>query len=297
MRADRLRGYTLVAGCGWLGDAVACQLAALGADVVGVRRHPRALRPFPVVRGDLVRPSDLVRDLPRPIARVVYAVGADERSPDAYRLAYVEGQRRLRDALDLRGDRVVRWVFTSSTVVYGESSGGWVDEQTPPSPRDALGAIALEGELAARTGETAHVVLRLAGLYGPGRDRLVREAAAAETVLDPEPSYTNRIHRDDAAALVLASLSHPDPPPLVIGVDDEPADRADVLRYLARRLGVPEPRIDPARPSRPHKRCRSRARSELVPQLQYPTFREGYAETVARAQAAATRAVPPPRDD
>jgi nucleoside-diphosphate-sugar epimerase len=270
-----------------LGDAVACRLAAIGAEVVGVRRRPLALRPFPIVRGDLVRPLELVRDLPRPIARVVYAVGADERSPGAYRSAYVEGQLQLRDALDRRGDRVERWIFTSSTVVYGESSGGWVDEQTPPGPRDELGAIALEGELAACRPETTHVVLRLAGLYGPGRDRLVREAAAATTALDPEPSYTNRIHRDDAAALVLASLAHARPPPLVIGVDDEPADRADVLRHLARELGVPEPPIDPARASRAHKRCRSLVRTALVARLQYSTFREGYAEAIARAKAGA----------
>jgi nucleoside-diphosphate-sugar epimerase len=270
-----------------LGDAVACRLAAIGAEVVGVRRRPLALRPFPIVRGDLIRPLELVRDLPRPIARVVYAVGADERSPGAYRSAYVEGQLQLRDALDRRGDRVERWIFTSSTVVYGESSGGWVDEQTPPGPRDELGAIALEGELAACRPETTHVVLRLAGLYGPGRDRLVREAAAATTALDPEPSYTNRIHRDDAAALVVASLGHARPPPLVVGVDDEPADRADVLRHLARELGVPEPPIDPTRGSRAHKRCRSLVRTALVAQLQYPTFRDGYVDAIARAKAGA----------
>jgi len=277
-----------------LGDAVACRLAALGVEVVGVRRRPHALRPFPIVRGDLLRPHELVRDVPRPVARVVYAVGADERSPEAYRRAYVEGQQRLRDALDRRGDRVERWIFTSSTVVYGESSGGWVDENTTPNPRDELGAVALEGEQAARTPGTTHVVLRLAGLYGPGRDRLVREAAAATTALDPEPSYTNRIHRDDAAALVLASLAHARPPPLVVGVDDEPADRADVLRHLARELGVPEPQVDPALRSRAHKRCRSLVREELLARLQYPTFREGYADAVARARAGA---IEPRRSD
>ena len=293
MRADRLGGYTLVAGCGWLGDAIACRLAALGASVVGVRRHPRIPRPYPVVRGDLARSAELVRDLPRPIARVVYAVGADERSADAYRRAYVEGQRRLRDALAGRGNRVERWVFTSSTVVYGESNGGWVDEQTPPCPRDELGAIALEAEAAAADANIGLVVLRLAGLYGPGRDRVVREAATAGATLEPAPSYTNRIHRDDAAALALAALTHPSPPTLVVGVDDEPADRSDVLLHLARSLGVEEPRVDPRRTPRPHKRCRSLARAELMPKLHYPTFREGYAEAIARARAAATRTTLP----
>jgi nucleoside-diphosphate-sugar epimerase len=130
------------------------------------------------------------------------------------------------------------------------------------------------------------VVLRLGGIYGPGRDRLVRELREGRARLRPgPPRYTNRIHRDDAAAALLHLLDLAEPAPLQLGVDCEPADQNDVLRWLARALGLAVPPFgDAERPAggRPgtSKRCRNARLLASGFVFRYPTYREGYAGTL-----------------
>jgi nucleoside-diphosphate-sugar epimerase len=285
-------GWTLVAGCGYVGSAFASLSTDPGAwrsvglsgpapRIVGLRRSHVGLRAYPVVGADLLDARALTRALPSPITQVVYLASAEERSEPAYRRAYVEGLERLLGALRTRGDEVRRLLFVSSTAVYGEQRGEWVDETTTPAPLDATSRCLLEGERIARSlGERACVV-RLAGIYGPGRTRMIREAATGQATVGPAPSYTNRIHRDDCALLLATLIARPTVPPIVVGVDDDPADRADVLRWLTRELGQPEPVVDPLRAPAPHKRCRSVVRHEIGFSPRYASFREGYAPLLA----------------
>ena len=172
----------LIAGCGDVGMRAAALLRARGEAVLCLRRNTAALPP-----GQLVLAADLtdaasLRALPRGIRRLLFVAAPDARDAVAYRRIYVHGLAHLLDALD--PDRLQRAVLVSSSAVYGGHGGGRVDEDTPPAPLAFNGRVLLEAErlLRARVSDRG-VVLRLAGLYGPGRTQLLsgrgRHAAAA----------------------------------------------------------------------------------------------------------------------
>jgi nucleoside-diphosphate-sugar epimerase len=286
----------LVAGCGYLGSALASELAADGHAVFGLRRNPAGLPPgVTAVAADL---DDLatLRSLPRGLDVVVYAAAADGFSDAAYRASYVDGPRHLIAALAAAGERPRRLLFTSSTAVYGQSDGVWVDETSATDPPGFSGARLLEGEAVVAGGPFPSVVVRLGGIYGPGRTRLVESVrSGAARLRRGPPRYTNRIHRDDGAGALRHLIGLASPEACYLAVDSEPADERDVLRFLARALGVPEPpEADPAegpgaRPGerpRGSKRCSNRRLLASGYALRFPTFREGYAALVGREDCA-----------
>ncbi len=275
----------LIAGCGDVGTALGLLLVADGHEVFGLRRRPDGL-PAPILplAGDLADARSL-GVLPAGIELVAYTAAADGFDDDGYRRAYVDGVANLIAAL--RGAPVRRLLFTSSTAVYGQTDGGWVDETSPAAATGFSGRRVLEGErLVAGSGVTP-VILRLAGIYGPGRTRLVdRVRAGTATCSDGPPRWTNRFHRDDCAGAARHLLALPDAGGVWLGVDDEPADECVVLDWLAARLGVAPPRRLPAaggeagRP-RTSKRCSNRKLRAAGYPLRYPTFRDGYARLLA----------------
>ena len=165
----------LIAGCGYVGTALGVELAARGDQVWGLRRDPSGLPPaIRPVRGDLLEQDNLVRVLPEAPDVVVYAASAGGFSDLAYRTAYVDGVRSFLRALVQAGAEPRRLLFTSSTGVYGRTDGEWVDEDTPPEPTAFNGSRVLEGEDLFLDGPFPSVVLRLGGIYGPGRTSLLQ---------------------------------------------------------------------------------------------------------------------------
>jgi nucleoside-diphosphate-sugar epimerase len=269
----------LIAGCGYVGTALAQRLARQGERVLGLRRDRSALPEGILgIAADLRDRAALERALPPTIDRVVYAVAPDGPDEPAYHGAYVEQLASLLDALDAVGARLRRVVLTTSTAVYSQEDGGWVDEN---SPAEAGGRAArmLEGEalLRARCGD-AGVVLRLAGIYGPGRDQMIRMVREGRARRPRAPRWTNRIHRDDAASAIAHLLALAEPAPIYVGVDDEPADLGEVYAWIARELGLPEPPLEdgPQRARGGHKRCKNARLRESGWAPSYPSFREGY---------------------
>ena len=275
----------LIAGAGYVGMALAEQLVSQGHDVVVLRRSaappPRGVRAF---RADLTLPGAL--DALAPADSVFYTAAADERSDAAYRRAYVEGLARLLERL-ARMEPPPRLLFTSSTAVYGQQAGEWVDESSPTQPTDFAGQRLLEGEALVRTAPLPGSVLRLGGIYGPGRSSLIERARAGAR---GTPGYTNRIHRDDAAAALLPLAALPRAEDVVIGVDSEPARTCEVLAWLAERLGLPassptSEAAPSARAVRGSKRCRNARLLATGFRFRYPTYREGYAALLAEGAA------------
>lgn len=278
------RMAVLIAGCGYVGAALARELVADGERVYGLRRDVSKLPDGVVpVAADLADPSGLERAL-GPVAddvdQLVYAASADERTAEAYHRAYVAGLDHVLRAL--AAAPLERVVFTASTAVYGQSDG-WVDEDSPTEPRSFTGRVLLEGEARLREAPCRTVSLRLAGIYGPGRTRLVSQVEAGALGAN---RWTNRIHRDDCAGALATLLRLGAPAPTYVGVDDAPAALADVAAFLAAELGVPAPDL-PDPPS--GKRCRNaRLRDHYA--LRYPTYREGYPAIVrAYRRASAAR--------
>lgn len=275
----------LVAGCGYVGSALARELADEGRTVWGLRRDPDRLpegvRPL---AADLGRP-DTLDGLPGAVDGVVYCASADASREEAYRTAYVEGPRNLLDALGRGGAAPRRLVYVSSTAVYGQEDGSWVDEDSPTRPTDFRGRVLLEGEALVGAWDGGGVVVRFGGIYGPGRTRLVERVRSGEARCSGgDPRYSNRIHRDDCAGVLRHLLDRPDPRGLYLGVDREPAERCEVLRWLARRLGVPAPPVaeeEGGRRRRSNKRCSSDRLTGEGYRFRYPTYREGYGALLA----------------
>lgn len=261
----------LIAGCGYVGSELAVRLAGDGHDVWGLRRAagelPSGVQPL---AGDVTDPSTL--DLPGGLDAVVYAVSPGQRDEAAYRAVYVDG---LDHVLAAVGAPVPRLLFVSSTAVYGQTDGSVVDEDSPTEPTSFSGRVLLEGE--ARAHAAGGTVLRLAGIYGPGRTRLIDEVRAGEATYPPDDVHTNRIHRDDCAGALAHLLRLDAPAPVYIGVDDEPALRRAVLTWLAERLDAPPPREAPDRRIRGgDKRCSNARLRGSGYDLEYPTYRDGY---------------------
>jgi nucleoside-diphosphate-sugar epimerase len=269
----------LVAGCGDLGTETALRLAALGHEVVGLRRRAARLPP-PIVplAGDL---ATEVPPLPADVDAVVFAASADARSEDAYRRVYLDGLQRVLDALASAGAAAGRVLFVSSTAVYGVRDGSWVDEDTPTEPASPTGGVLVDAERALLAGPYPGTSLRLAGIYGPGRTRLLDQLRRGDARLPTRPVHTNRIHRDDAAAAIVHLLCHvEEPASTYVGVDRAPVDRAEVLRFLADELGVPHPPVgaDGAEGAGRggDKRCSNRRLLATGFRFTYPSYREGY---------------------
>ena len=270
----------LLAGCGDLGQSVAPSLRARGDEVWALRRHPPAHRTTGIhwLSGDLTDPSSL-GGLPVGITQLVYLPAPDVRDKATYRAVFVEGLRHLLEALG--GDHLRRVLFVSSSAVYGEHDGDWVDETTPTAPCGFNGAVLREAEEWLAQQPVESIVLRLAGLYGPDRLQLIERLRAGQVRVPREtPHWANRIHVDDAAAAIVHLLHLETPQPLYLGVDDTPMPLDELYDFLAALIGVPVP-ADGAAPvgvgSKRLNNARLRA-SGWMPQ--WPGAQEGYAALI-----------------
>lgn len=267
----------LLGGCGDLGRRVAKRLLARGDEVWALRRHPPANDHSGIgwIGADLSDPNTL-RELPSGITQLVYLPTPDRRDEAAYRAVFVDGLRNLLAALDRAS--LKRVLFVSSSAVYGDHAGAWVDEDTAPAPPGFNGAVLLEAERLLAAEPLTSIVLRLAGLYGPGRLRLLNRLREGKARVPRDPSHwSNRIHIDDAAAAVAHLLHLPQPQALYLGVDSTPLPLDVLYEHLCRLINVPSPPSG-APPAGVGSKRLSNARllaSGLT--LRWPDSRTGYA--------------------
>jgi nucleoside-diphosphate-sugar epimerase len=232
----------LIVGCGYLGRRVADRLGSRGIRVSATTRsHGRAAE---FERAGL---SSVILDVCSPpklpaFERVFYSVALDRRSGRSMREVYVGGLLAFLEALP---STATRFVYASSTSVYGITDGSWVDENTPAEPMGGSGKVCLEAEealkaWAVRTG-SGLTILRYSGLYGP--DRVIRRGAIerGEPIACDPDTHLNLIHIDDAATAAVAALMAESPPPLVLVSDGRPILRRDYYGLLARLLNAPPP--------------------------------------------------------
>ncbi|MCC5846369.1 MAG: NAD-dependent epimerase/dehydratase family protein [Verrucomicrobia bacterium] len=272
-----------VAGLGFCGRAIALRLAEAGHEVRGVNRSGEGEVAGVRILGGDVLAGDGLRALSAvpPVDLMISALsGTGQADAEAYRRVYVEGPARIADALRWRGARKI-W-FLGSTGVYGGADGEQVDEETPPDPSHRAGEVQLEAEAALRSAADDTCVLRLSGLYGPGRTRLIRQALRMRPYLKPE-IWSNQIHRDDVAGVVafLTELQEP-PPPLLLVSDDRPALRREIFDWIREAAELPEGCYDEDHPGRATrdrgcKRVSNARLRALGAPLRYPDYRQGLA--------------------
>ena len=277
----------LIFGCGCLGMRVARRWLEAGRPTAAfTRSRQRAeklrLEGVEPLIGDVTQPATLQQ---APAAdTVLFAVGFDRTAGYGISEVYVDG---LRSVVQQTAGRCRRLIYISSTGVYGQTDGDWVDESTPcrPTREGGKACLAAEQVLAESSLADRAVVLRCAGLYGQGRLPRADDLAAGRPIAAKPDGWLNLIHLDDAAAVVLAAEQASTPSSCYVVSDGHPTTRGEFYSELARRIGAPTPQFTaPAagdasrRATAADKRvCNRRMRDELQVALQYPTFREGLA--------------------
>ena len=266
----------LIAGAGYIGSALGTHLHEKGHRVWALRRRvellPTGLEPLAL---DMRDPQNL-SSLPESIDTVFYTAAAQGFTPEAYHQAYVLNLQNILDALLKQKRPPKRFIFTSSTGVYAQNDGSWVDENSPTTPTGFSGQEVLAGEMLLKEAPLETIALRFGGIYGPERRRLLESVRTGQAQLAPEPArYTNRIHRDDCVGMLEHLMELQRPEGVYNGVDSESAAYNEVLLWLAERLEVEPPTVgDP--PRRGNKRCKNKRILQSGYRLRYPSFREGY---------------------
>jgi nucleoside-diphosphate-sugar epimerase len=218
---------------------------------------------------------------------VLFAVGYDRTCGHSIRQLYVDG---LRNVLEHLPADITRLIYVGSTGVYGQSGDVWVDEQSPCEPTREGGRACWQAEQLLRSHRWGQrsIILRMAGIYGPGRIPRRRELQAGAAIEAPSEGYLNLIHVDDAASTVIAAEQQAVLPALYCVSDGHPVVRGEYFRELAALLGAPEPTFREPRPDVPaaqrasaSKRVSNRRMvAELQFDLLYPSYREGLAAIV-----------------
>jgi nucleoside-diphosphate-sugar epimerase len=291
----------LIIGCGYVGLPLGAELVRLGHEVFGLNRSPdrapelRARGIQPLV-GDITRPETLAA-LPPRWDWVVNTVSSSKGGVEDYHRVYVQGTRHLLQWLAASPPR--KYACAGSTSVYGQTDGSLVKETSPAEPADGLGRTLLAAEQllleAARDTQFSAVILRVAGIYGPGRGHLfLQYLKDGARITGRGERLLNMIHRDDVVNCLVAALRSGRAGEIYNAVDDEPVPEIHFFRWLSETLGKNMPPFEVAGEAPARKRALTnkkvsnrKLRMELGCQLRYPTFRQGYSAEIRRLQDAA----------
>jgi nucleoside-diphosphate-sugar epimerase len=288
----------LIVGCGYVGLPLGRELVQLGHEVFGLRRHAsgenelKATGIRPLI-ADVTRPETLAK-LPREFDWVVNCVASRGGSAEDYRRIYLEGTCHLLEWLAASPPQ--KLVYTSSTSVYGQTDGSWVNETSPVEPMVKTAKVLLETESALLAAvadrKVPAVIMRVAGIYGPERGHGFKQFLKSEARIEGDGTrYLNMIHRDDVVGCLLAALKHGQPGEIYNAVDDEPVSQLDFFQWLAEELGMDLPPSVPENSGENRKRgvtnkrvSNRKLKTELGYSFKYPNFRSGYTEEISRLE-------------
>lgn len=278
----------LIVGCGDVGNQLALRLINdFDFSVWGLKRTTSTLLDgIKPIKADVTIPETLL-NLPKPLEYVIFCAASRGFSDQAYQQVYVEGLSNLLKALSEQRISPKCVFFTSSTSVYHQCDGEWVDETTPTKPTGFSGKRLLEAETLLTNSNFNSCIVRFSGIYGPGRTRLIKQIQDLKGVDEEPPLWTNRIHRDDCAGALSHLINRNRQgfrlAPLYIASDHEPALMWDLQWWLAEQLAVVDLEVDYDSdvPRRGNKRCSSKLLVDSGYQFIYKTYKEGYSELLA----------------
>jgi nucleoside-diphosphate-sugar epimerase len=286
----------LIVGCGYVGLPLGKELARLGHEVFGLRRSAFAeteLQAAGIVplHADITQPETLAK-LPLDFDWVVNCTASGGGGTEDYRKIYLEGNRNL--VSWLAGSPLKKFLYTSSTSVYGQNDGSVVTEQSPAEPEADTAKVLVETEkfLLSVVAERQFpaVILRVAGIYGPGRGHWFKQFLRGEARIEGDGArWLNMIHRDDLIGVIIAALERGVPGEIFNAADCEPVSQRKFFEWLAAELKQPMPPSVPADENLWRRRGVTNKRvsnakllAELKYQFQFPDFRAGYAAEIAR---------------
>lgn len=279
----------LIAGCGYVGAAAADLFHAADWEVEGwthsaesatqLRSKPYAIRAVDIADGEAVKEAAGQFDA------VIHCASSGGGGAENYRRVYLAGAKNL-----LTTVRPRTFLFTSSTSVYAQTDGEWVDEASAAEPRHETGRVLRETEELVR--QEGGLVARLAGIYGPGRSAILRKFLSGEARIEANGErFLNQAHRDDIAAalfhIIHVSTKGPTLPTIFNVADDQPIAQHDAYAWLAAKLSRPLP----AATSRPGERKRGASNKRVSNhrlrglgwEPKFPTFATGMENSVLPA--------------
>jgi nucleoside-diphosphate-sugar epimerase len=239
------------------------------------------------IQADVMRPETL--QLPEQLDYVFVTLEPQQSGEAAYRQLYFEGTKNLMQALHYQPLKRLFWVSSSS--VWGEDDGQWVDENTPVSPQTATARVLCDSERLLEKAPWPSVwpstVVRFSGIYGPGRLRLLRWVQEGRPVQADPPAWTNRIHVDDCASLLfflfVRDVAGTPLDAVYVGTDNVPCPQHEILDWLADQMGLPHVSHQHRLGEGSNKRLSNQRLIALGYQFHYPDYQSGYRAIMASA--------------
>jgi nucleoside-diphosphate-sugar epimerase len=276
----------LFVGCGDLGIRAGQLLYGFGHQLAGVCRSPETLPEYFVRYAADYSERDSLSFLSGAAPDYIVAtLKPASYSAQGYRRGFPDAVRNLLSGLGSHRPKAL--VMVSSTRVYAERDGAWVDEYSPLETEGYAGAAIVEAERLLQASALPVVIVRFGGIYGALPSRALERVSKGEFSAPGSPRFSNRIHRDDCAGFIAHLLAMPpgEWAPIYTAVDNEPVVFREVEQWLAHKLGVDYP-VSQQRESGPAtgKRCRNASMRESGYQLRYPGYREGYSAMLDASQ-------------
>ena len=278
----------LIIGCGSIGTQLAKVLMTKGHQVVGFKRNPPVNE---VATGIVYFKADIsssasLKALSLDFDFVYFIVSPDGRNQESYEAIYNLGINNLLAHFS-QAEKPPQWFFISSTSVYGQTQGEWVDESSPSYPENITSQLIRSAEQRLMDLNANHVIVRFSGIYGPGREYLLRMAkqVPAPDIQQTPPYYTNRIHQTDCVGVLVflleCRLAGKALKSCYVASDDDPATTWEVMSWLAERMNtsLPSPKVMQPEADM-NKRCNNQRLKALGYQFSYPSYKEGYAELI-----------------
>ncbi len=297
----------LILGCGYVGFQLGAELVRQGHEVFGVQRSPDAdghlakagIKPL---IADITQREQL-NALPLPFDWVINTVSSSKGGVEDYQQTYLQGTKNLIDWLSANPPK--KYIYTSSTSVYGQMDGSQVKESSVTEPAGETGKILVETEKllleAAQSKKIPAIILRVSGIYGPDRGHLFLQYLKDEAKIPGKGDrLINMIHRDDVVGCIITALKNGRSGEIYNATDDEPVPQIHFFRWLSETLGkymppfVAEDEMPERKRALTQKKVLNRKlKMELGYQFKYPTFRQGYTAEVKRLDDAGLLMITP----
>ena len=279
--------HITIIGLGKIGTAVAQVLVDRGVEVTGIRRSAGA-SDLNVVSADAADPNSLAAAVPEYSDVVLVILTPSGRDEASYRQAYVQTAQTITEVFSAQAEKPKRIIFVSSTSVYHQQQDEWVDEQSETLSSSPTAQQLLAAEAIYRDCSIDTTVVRFAGIYGPGRYRLIQQAERGELPAPSPALYTNRIREEDCTGflvhLVERAIAGELIEPVYIGCDSSPVPLYDLLIWMRDSLKSEPGGLTEVAPSRlrQSKRCSNQQMLSSGYQLKYPDYKAGYGDLISQ---------------
>lgn len=270
----------LILGFGDLGSRLVKLLDPANYYITGVcrRRRDTDAAHLQIINLDLYQPKSFAELFQTSFDVIVISMTPAERSDAGYQLAYVQTCKLLLEQLQSSQQKPRLILFVSSTSVYAQCNGEWIDETSPAEPENFSGRRLLEAEKLLQESEFPVCVIRFSGIYGPGRDRLIRQVKTGQLL--SSSAFTNRIHADDCARAIAHMIEYQKYTrldSLYIATDNYPTPMNEIQEWLAEQMNVEQVEWIDKSEERSNKKINNVRLRKTGFDFLYDSYKDGYA--------------------